>query len=324
MNLHKVKGLEAPVVFLADPSGASEHDVELHVDRSGDRVTGFLAVYGKPDSFGRASLLAHPPDWETLAGREARFLEAEENRLLYVAATRARDQLIVSLREKRVESNPWRRLASDAPQLPEPAPVVAPSTVPATVSAAEVAAARAARAQRWETVKAPTYATRAAKPPVLPALAAVDGDGMRWGSVIHRLLQTAMREPAVDLEAAARSALCAEELEERLAGEAVSTVRSVMGSALWRRARAAGKCLTEVPVAVTLPDGLVRGVIDLAFEEQGGWVLVDYKTDRESIEELLEKYRAQLESYRDCWRLVGPVKEVGIYATRAGRYGMLR
>ena len=26
MNLHKVKGLEAPVVFLVDPAGESEHD----------------------------------------------------------------------------------------------------------------------------------------------------------------------------------------------------------------------------------------------------------------------------------------------------------
>ena len=36
MNLHKVKGLEAPVVFLVDPAGESDHDVDLHIDRSGE------------------------------------------------------------------------------------------------------------------------------------------------------------------------------------------------------------------------------------------------------------------------------------------------
>jgi ATP-dependent helicase/nuclease subunit A len=35
-------------------------------------------------------------------------------------------------------------------------------------------------------------------------------------------------------------------------------------------------------VTLTLADGtLMEGVVDLAFEENGHWVAVDYKTDRE-------------------------------------------
>src|SRR5262249_19789184 len=37
MNLHKAKGLEAPVVFLADPMGEGKHPPELHVDRKSGR-----------------------------------------------------------------------------------------------------------------------------------------------------------------------------------------------------------------------------------------------------------------------------------------------
>ena len=49
MNLHKAKGLEAPVVFLADfqkrKTGEGDGDGPfLHVDRTGDRTTGWLAV----------------------------------------------------------------------------------------------------------------------------------------------------------------------------------------------------------------------------------------------------------------------------------------
>jgi len=183
-----------------------------------------------------------------------------------------------------------------------------------------------ALAARWEKIKAASYATRTAKPSVLPVAPHVDGDGMRWGSVIHLLLQTAMREPRADLDAAAASALRAVELDESLAGEAVATVGAVMKSELWRRARAARQCLTEVPFVVALADDVVRGVIDLAFEEHGGWVLADYKTDRAGVEELLEKYREQLQNYRDCWRAITalPVKETGLYSTWANGYGALK
>ena len=49
-----------------------------------------------------------------------------------------------------------------------------------------------------------------------------------------------------------------------------------------RRAAARGACRRETPVTLTLEDGtLVEGVVDLAFEEDGAWIVVDYKTDRE-------------------------------------------
>lgn len=323
MNLHKVKGLQGKVVFLAGPEGAWDPAVSLHVDRSGAEVRGYLALYSE-ERYPR--LLAAPLNWEQLKAREQAFLDAEDKRLLYVAATRAEEQLVISCRQKFANRNPWRALrphVETAPELPEPQAPPAPATQSIPVTAADVTAARAALAARWEKVKAPTYAVRAAKAAVTVTAAGGDGGAMSFGSVIHWLLQTAMRDPKADLESAAVSALRAAELDASLAGEAVATVRSVMGSELWRRARAARRCLAEVPVVVALPDGLVRGVIDLAFEEADGWVLVDYKTDRVGVEELLQKYRPQLESYRDCWRSVGTVKEVGIFATRTDRYERL-
>ena len=46
MNLHQCKGLEAPFVFLVDPSGESDHDVDVHIDRSTDQPRGYLSIYG--------------------------------------------------------------------------------------------------------------------------------------------------------------------------------------------------------------------------------------------------------------------------------------
>lgn len=71
------------------------------------------------------------------------------------------------------------------------------------------------------------------------------------------------------------------------------------------------------------PDGadgnriLVQGIIDVYFEEDGGLVLLDYKTDKvRRASELIEKYHAQLEYYAKALErlLEKPVKEKWIYS----------
>lgn len=49
MNLHKAKGLEAPVVILACPCGESDHDAAEHVDRTGIPHADISALRGEED-----------------------------------------------------------------------------------------------------------------------------------------------------------------------------------------------------------------------------------------------------------------------------------
>ena len=50
-------------------------------------------------------------------------------------------------------------------------------------------------------------------------------------------------------------------------------------------------------MACRQPDGsMVEGVLDLAFEETGGWTIVDFKTDAEMAGEL-GRYRRQVGLY---------------------------
>ena len=66
---------------------------------------------------------------------------------------------------------------------------------------------------------------------------------------------------------------------------------------------------------------LVQGVIDLCFLEDGGWVLVDFKTDRcETAAELYPRYRRQLAFYRRALEAGTPypVRETLLYALRLG------
>jgi ATP-dependent exoDNAse (exonuclease V) beta subunit len=49
---------------------------------------------------------------------------------------------------------------------------------------------------------------------------------------------------------------------------------------------------------MSLADGtLVEGVVDLAFEDDSGWTIVDYKTDRELAAAGEERYRRQVALY---------------------------
>ena len=125
---------------------------------------------------------------------------------------------------------------------------------------------------------------------------------MRFGELVHALLASA----TLDADRATLQALAevhgravsatAEEISV-----AVAAVERVLGSRLLGRARAAqarGACRRETPVTCVAAGGsLVEGVVDLAFEERGAWIVVDYKTDREIAAAGEERYRRQLAIY---------------------------
>jgi ATP-dependent exoDNAse (exonuclease V) beta subunit len=82
---------------------------------------------------------------------------------------------------------------------------------------------------------------------------------------------------------------------------AADTVRRVLRHDLLRRAAAAdarGACRRETPVTLTLSDGrLLEGIVDLAFEENGAWIVLDYKTDADLAAADIDAYRQQVAVY---------------------------
>jgi ATP-dependent helicase/nuclease subunit A len=81
---------------------------------------------------------------------------------------------------------------------------------------------------------------------------------------------------------------------------ASDVVAAVLAHDILQRARAASRrasCRRETPVTLCLPDGtLLEGIVDLAFEEDGRWLVVEYKTDRE-IRGNEDHYRRQVAVY---------------------------
>jgi len=149
-TVHGAKGLEYPIVLLGG-LGSTSRNRSASVEVIANRRTGVLAC--------RAGSGWQTPDFGVAQQREKQMAEAESVRLLYVAATRARDHLILSLfRGAFSESSHAavieRRLREAAPDLCPPLdvpdyPDLEP--LPTGVPAADAAPGHAAAEQVWLT-----------------------------------------------------------------------------------------------------------------------------------------------------------------------------
>jgi len=362
MSVHKAKGLEFPVVILCDPCApAAPKNPSRLVDPQ-------RRVWAMP--------LAGCAPSELLADAEALLQRDREEvvRVAYVAATRARDLLVVpALGDE--EPKGWLEPLNAAvypPPLERRAPRAAPGCPPfgketvldrpegllaplpvspglyATRSGAEVvwwdpnallldrevegglrsndllveapasgpAAAGHAQWQekRRQTVEAGAKPTIAVETATARSLAAPDGGGevesaqvaqrdpgrpkgRRFGSLVHAVLaeiDLRAAPAAIERTAAAQGRLLGASGEEVAA--AAAAARAALQHPLLKAAAQSRDLRREEPLLHRLPDGtLLEGVVDLAFEDETGWTVVDFKTDARPADHA--QYAAQLRLY---------------------------
>jgi ATP-dependent exoDNAse (exonuclease V) beta subunit len=127
--------------------------------------------------------------------------------------------------------------------------------------------------------------------------------GRRFGVLVHALMAAAPLD-ATPAQCARLAALYARVLaatEEERDAAAILADRALRHPLLEqaRSAVAAGRrCQREAPITIARDDVLIDGQIDLAFESDDGWVVVDFKTDAEPGESD-EAYRRQVALYAD-------------------------
>lgn len=324
MNLHKAKGLEAPVVILANPSKNMDRDPNLHVSR-GDTSCGYLKVNRQGR---RPEALAEPPDWDACQAEETLYQEAEEARLLYVAATRARNLLVVSTYPAKANLSPWQPLEAflpdDTPVLAKPAvkpPQEPPPPAPLTPELLAAATAEISKQLAWTAIPScqKITVTDLSKAGEAPERFHT-GKGKSFGNVIHEALEALTRERGqTDLECLVPVLLAAHGRLAEEKEEIIDLLQRVMGTSLWRRALASPELLSEVPFGVFAGDTYLTGAVDLAFREEGGWMLADYKTDavkdERHLEQLVDYYRPQVAEYARRWEEITgeKVKESGLF-----------
>jgi len=363
-TVYRAKGLEFPVVVLADPFISASRDPEKLVDAK----RGLAAI----------SLAGCAP-WDLVEGLETERLraKAEAVRVAYVAATRARDILAIPVVGDAPEFplDGWlaplaAKLAPAEPRTPlvkqgddtvtvrpddidRPARSITPgihampwgqvSFVDPSLLARQAGRARSAGALDLITKDADPrmvaegrealatfLADRAAaillasvapysvqtvtvrskqEAPGPVALAATSRApnrprGKRFGTLVHNMLATAelgaSRSRLSSLAISVGRLLGATDEETKAA---LIAVQAALAHPILERARLAervGKLHREVPVTFRLGKSeIVEGVIDLSFEEDDAFHVVDYKTDdREAMTpEHLNVYRAQVTLY---------------------------
>ena len=311
LTVHGAKGLEFPITVLAG-LGVVEQLRPPNLLWGADGPE-YRFARDRLESSGYAELRDHARAAE----------EAEITRLLYVAMTRARDHLIVSLWCPANKTSAAKRLLPHVraaaalwrAETPLPLPRAAVDTDDSTDDSVTTDTER----EHWIATRAARVAAARRAPTVAATALAHDADGEvvevvdderpPWrrgraasavGRAVHAVLQTVDLRTGDGLAATARAQALAEGVVERegdiraLASSALQSpiVRDAVDNA-WRYWR-------EVPVGVEIDGVLVEGFIDLLVETPDGLVVVDYKTDHVSdalIDARLATYRLQGAAY---------------------------
>ena len=346
-NLHKVKGLEAPIVILADPTAPRSDSADRRVDHSTEPPKCYIFELKRgvrTQAFSREE------------EEESKAVLAERVRLLYVAATRAMNVLIVSSMLKKdgglaksiwnplsehMDEDIYGALGDYVPGAPE---VKSPVDTEALYDEAEKRSVLNDRTStgpsytllRPSTVKAKSVTEEddgdEAEEGTSSKPAAHDADGRDpalAGTLVHRLMEVLVSSGNTSDE----DALVREIIGEYRADE---TIYASMLHGACRKIRSGGypqendvpqDILTELisadEVYCELPfcikeDGedapaLWNGVMDAMYKRDGSWHIIDYKTSADP-DDLDERYREQLEAYKRAFRaMTGEEAEARVY-----------
>lgn len=309
LTIHGAKGLEFPIVVIAGlGTGPSSDSRAIAVDRA----TGQVAVRVGP----RSRRFQLGP--ENLHDLEGVHEDAERRRLLYVAATRARDHLLVSLyHPERVNKEcyaavfiaagarahaaelsaspdlgrraaaPWHGMQVDLPSY---------ETVEAFQEARRALASRAAR-RRYASATALGRLRRDAaldeERPQDDTEPWARGKGAtRLGRAVHATIQSvSLDADDATVDAFARAQAVAEAIPDR-ASEVARLARCALESEAASRARVAPRALREAPFAVRLGETVLEGFVDLIIDTPDGIEIVDWKTDRVTADEVTDRLRS--------------------------------
>lgn len=305
MTVHGSKGLQAPIVILADATGApgDPGDLSLEDNPLGEVLARNRMVplppLGKEERKGRIA--------EAEAAKKRAALQ-EHWRLLYVALTRAEEALFIGGSLNKVEAkkgvpheDSWHaRLAPlfEGEELADPLWTWrkewgerADPLVPDDAAAAAGAGQPPVVLPPWALTPigpeprpprplAPSSAgeDKGAEPPLPPEAAR---HAARRGSLIHALLERLPEVAAAERAEAARRWLARqagdlpEELREEMLASSLGVIDHPEFAPIF-----SGAALAEVPLAATVDGVVVAGTADRLLIEDGAVTVVDFKTTR--------------------------------------------
>ena len=154
------------------------------------------------------------------------------------------------------------------------------------------------------------------------------------GTATHRFMRlidlNAFRQDGVDVELAVRKEAERMKADGILSEEEAGLIRfrgvaSFLKSSLGQRMLRSRDIRREAAFTMRIdPDKptMVQGLVDCAFQENGAWILIDYKTDRDTEEAtFLPRHEEQMNWYRTALERLTQIEvhEMWLFALRAGK-----
>ena len=328
MTVHAAKGLEFPIVMLTGLNSAMTSRGQTALFDHSEDATSHIGV-----RMGSRGTYFETGGFDDLREQEKDAGKMENVRLMYVAATRARDHLIVStFRRDKDKSSPAALMAEysdDASQLwspvvPLPSPVVVTSDSPEPATRIFTLD----DPDTWEREQQELIRQMSASPIVSASSLHDSADGSwqqktgdeqveidPWrrgraasaiGRAVHAVLQDVDPGEVGDggiitgLSALATKHARAHDVSEYEA-EVLALAQATLATPVMQRAAVAlakGRAWRESYVSAPVGDTgvVVEGYVDLMFEDKdGSLVIVDYKTDRTT--DAADQYELQLGAY---------------------------
>ena len=321
MTIHGAKGLEYPIVALAN-LGARNQNHAQPVPREQERFLHFRVGAGSAGRHGHFKTPGYDEAWE----QERQYVEAERLRLLYVAATRAREHLIVPCVTGTLAASGL--LASLTHNLPEDRSLVrqirldelelqpveeleqisvTDEDVDRGVTEREAWLAELERLKQLaRKPRAIEIASSRERPrgPLAAEVATFDaalvigqGPPIPIGDAVHMVMERVTLPDAHDLEQIADD-VCKEGAITEDTTDVVAMCRACLDSPSVKRAIELGSWWREVPFMINhAHDGedadrapLTNGRVDLVYRDGDELVVVDYKTDKDVTEDTAEQY----------------------------------
>ncbi|MGE3073333.1 MAG: UvrD-helicase domain-containing protein [Dehalococcoidia bacterium] len=327
LTVHAAKGLEFPIVILAGLGIEPRFTAPKVAWTKAERGLESVAV-----RIGREGTHFETPDFETVrqADREQSWLERD--RLFYVAATRAKERLVVSLyhaqakdhliRHKEQKCSVAECLNAMRPRYPGWETLLPGLPIGGGIPAEGIEEQTEANRNAWISDRAERI-KRLGAARVLAATTIAHDEGeadeeaepdphiddQPWrkgragtsvGRAVHAVLQT------IDLASGAglREISTTQAVAEGIADEAdhiARLVESCRTSDAVKSALTSGKLYRELYVGTSFEGTVIEGFIDLLYESPEGLVVVDYKTDSvrgmSQIAIAMERYRLQGAAY---------------------------
>ncbi len=342
LTIHKAKGLEFPVVILADLAHKGNKGEDFIIDRKEGRIA--IKVGDQKNRFWTRNY-EELRDWEEKRG------EAEERRLLYVAMTRARDFLVLPVFWVKEKKDGKKEIPAGSfmgylqPYLSEPEGVPfgkrdqemmfydtnqlnlapeegGPFQYPVNLEKQKEKEISSSLSQfeRWREAQEELKKKGAMGRPMATAIEKVEevdryeewpmapgtgGEGAIFGKLVHRLLEKLNWSQPDLLEKMAEAegkGLGATGPMIKRAGE---MVKKAIHSPTLQRVIQSRDYQKEVPFAYQKNGTLFEGVMDLVFIEKGEMVVLDLKTDlvdSTGLNSRVEQYKPQVEVYAEAIR----------------------